>query len=188
MPKLRYDIRSAIHDCVLSGITSSFDIAKTTGLHLRTVQLYLKETREEQSRWLDFLARGGYIQKFKQTLDTFDYQANELGKELLELKATYKVRNLMLNDELGSEGLDARRRTAIFQDILNNDNFYFSNLEKFRRFIKDTEKDSLVIQSKTAIVWSFDQFVKKNTPIPIEDPTAALGDIIDEGGTLESLE
>ena len=188
MPRTKIDIQKGIRERLRSGMFDVNALADDMGLSPKTIYKHMSLIKNEQNSWLDFLAQGGYINKFKQTLDTFDYQAQALLTEMGEMRATYKTRNLQLQEEFESVGENDRKysKTVLLQSMINNDNNYFSNIERYRRFIKDVEKESLMIQSKTSTVWAFKRFVQQNTPTPMDDPRdTMISDIIDEGGTFD---
>ena len=75
-------------------------------------------------------------------------------------------------------------RVQMLQAISDLDTKYHTSKLNYERTIRDTEKLSTDIQSKTEVVWAMDSFIRQNSPQPLQEldkvPAKEIQDLVSE--------
>lgn len=152
------------------GITSPKVIAETLGISERTAYRALKTVRNEARNILADLMNGEFIVEFHNTLRTFKTTVNRCNQALIQLEQNYEQNKELMLHELNSiEPNKHIARVQMLQVIADLDTKYHSSKLNYERTIRDTEKLSTDIQSKTEVVWAMDSFIRQNSPQPLKE-------------------
>ena len=152
------------------GITSPKVIAETLGISERTAYRALKTVRTEARNILADLMNGEFIVEFHNTLRTFKTTVNRCNQALIQLEQNYEQNKELMLHELNSiEPNKHIARVQMLQVIADLDTKYHSSKLNYERTIRDTEKLSTDIQSKTEVVWAMDSFIRQNSPQPLKE-------------------
>ena len=167
------------------GITSPKVIAETLGISERTAYRALKTVRNEARNILADLMNGEFIIEFHNTLRTFKTTVNRCNLALIELERNYERNKEVMIQEL--EAIDPNKhiaRVQMLQAISDLDTKYHTAKLNYERTIRDTEKLSTDIQSKTEVVWAMDSFIRQNSPQPLQEldkvPAKEIQDLVSE--------
>jgi uncharacterized protein YukE len=167
------------------GITSPKVIAETLGISERTAYRALKTVRSEARNILADLMNGEFIIEFHNTLRTFKTTVNRCNHALIQLEQNYEINKQLMIQEL--ESIDPSKhiaRVQMLQAISDLDTKYHTSKLNYERTIRDTEKLSTDIQSKTEVVWAMDSFIRQNSPQPLKEldkvPAKEIQDLVSE--------
>ena len=165
------------------GITSPKVIAETLGISERTAYRALKTVRSEARNILADLMNGEFIIEFHNTLRTFKTTVNRCNHALIQLEQNYEINKEMMMREL--DMIDPNKhiaRVQMLQAISDLDTKYHTSKLNYERTIRDTEKLSTDIQSKTEVVWAMDSFIRQNSPQPLKEldkvPAKEIQDLV----------
>jgi uncharacterized protein YukE len=167
------------------GITSPKVIAETLGISERTAYRALKTVRNEARNILADLMNGEFIIEFHNTLRTFKTTVNRCNEALIQLEQNYERNKELMIQEL--EAIDPNKhmaRVQMLQVIADLDSKYHTSKLNYERTIRDTEKLSTDIQSKTEVVWAMDSFIRQNSPQPLKEldkvPAKEIQDMVSQ--------
>jgi len=167
------------------GITSPKVIAETLGISERTAYRALKTVRNEARNILADLMNGEFIIEFHNTLRTFKTTVNRCNEALIQLEQNYERNKELMIQEL--DGIDPNKHIARVQMlgiIADLDSKYHNSKLNYERTIRDTEKLSTDIQSKTEVVWAMDSFIRQNSPQPLNElgkvPAKEIQDMVSQ--------
>ena len=152
------------------GITNPKVIAETLNISERTAYRALKSVRNEARNILADLMNGEFIVEFHNTLRTFKTTVNRCNQALIHLERNYEINKELMMRELDSiEPNKHIARVQMLQAIADLDTKYHSSKLNYEKTIRDTEKLSTDIQSKTEVVWAMDSFIRQNSPQPLKE-------------------
>ena len=150
------------------GISSPEAIADNLNISVRTAQRDLQKIRSEARYILQDLVSGEFIVEFHDTLNNFKSTIDRCKKEMYDLERNYVTQKQMVLDVLDNVPDEKYgMKAGLLATLTDLEAKYHMAKQVYERLIKDTVKESLLIQSKTELVWAFDTFIKKNAPQPI---------------------
>ena len=150
------------------GISSPEAIADNLNISVRTAQRDLQKIRNEARYILQDLVSGEFIVEFHDTLNNFKSTVDRCKKEMYDLERNYVTQKQMVLDVLDNVPDEKYgMKAGLLATLTDLEAKYHMAKQVYERLIKDTVKESLLIQSKTELVWAFDTFIKKNAPQPI---------------------
>ena len=150
------------------GISSPEAIADNLDISVRTAQRDLQKIRSEARYILQDLVSGEFIVEFHDTLNNFKSTIDRCKKEMYDLERNYVTQKQMVLDVLDNVPDEKYgMKAGLLATLTDLEAKYHMAKQVYERLIKDTVKESLLIQSKTELVWAFDTFIKKNSPQPI---------------------
>jgi len=150
------------------GISSPEAIADNLDISVRTAQRDLQKIRSEARYILQDLVSGEFIVEFHDTLNNFKSTIDRCKKEMYDLERNYVTQKQMVLDVLDNVPDEKYgMKAGLLATLTDLEAKYHMAKQVYERLIKDTVKESLLIQSKTELVWAFDTFIKKNAPQPI---------------------
>lgn len=136
----------------------------------RQVQRYMKTLREESRYILDDAINGEFIVEFNEALDVLKAIRDRCETEIVTAEQRHKQRETEIRLMMGKIEMpkQAHIMSTFFGHLISIDSQLATNKLNCNRTVETTTKDFLSIYGKTNMVWALDEWIKKNSPKPLE--------------------